>query len=140
MFGWLFRRARIHYKDDEMLVVKYSCKAGYYYLGSFDTQAGYVMRQSTLEGIGRLIEEAQDFRENRHLPLFERIGLALTELDYKHAHTIGVSREWYFRAGASKIFISVTLPSQIAQVCRNGYERALNEAEFEENKLPEEST
>lgn len=122
MFAWLFGRTRRFHKSDEMFVVQYFARDGYFYIGSFDTPDDRVETHHTLEAVGRAIEESFGFRDNRHLPLFDRVGLGLVELGYQPVRTIGMSREWYFEREPSKIFISITRPSTVAQVYRNGFE------------------
>jgi hypothetical protein len=116
MFAWLLSRTRRFYKSDKLFIVKYLGDAGDYYIGSFDTADGHVETRHTLEAIGRTIESTIGFRDNRHLPIFERVGLALKELGYDTVRTIGAGRAWYFDRTPSTIFVCVSRPSQVVEM------------------------
>lgn len=123
MFGW-FSKSRVWYKDEELLIIRYRSCEGYFYIGSFDTQEGFLETKHTLEAIGRTVEATPLFRNN-FLTMFERLGFGLAAAGYDVARTVGDNRLWRFDRAPSTVFVTTVKPSQSAYQIRTCCQAAL---------------
>lgn len=118
MFGWLFGKSRVWYKDDELLIIRFKSLDGVFYIGSFDTEINFVETKDTLEAVGRMIEVQPQFR-NSFFTDFERLGYCLHNLGFETTRTIGPKRAWFFERAPSTVFVSNIKPCRSAYQLRN---------------------
>lgn len=118
MFGWLFGKSQVWYKDGEMLIIRYRSCEGYFYIGSIDTQEGFLETKHTLGAVGRALESTALFRNN-FLTMFERLGFGLKALGHDPVRTVSDRGMWFFDYAPSTLFVASLPPSRSAYQIRS---------------------
>lgn len=117
MIGRLFGKSRIWYKDDELLIIRYASREGDFYVGSFDTQEGFVETRHTLEAVARQLEHTPHF-PNYFLSLFERLKFGVMHLEYPCRVPSMEPRTVFFDRSPSMLFASSLPPFKDARTLR----------------------